>query len=140
MAIHRLPVRLILGLGLAIALDTATQLLWKSAVLAFPEMTAGWQQAVAALQQPLLLGVVLLMIGQFLNWRMVLGHADLSFAHAITSLSYVTVASCSVLLLDERVDWIQAAGIVLILAGVWQVSGSGHATVTHIPSETDAVK
>jgi drug/metabolite transporter (DMT)-like permease len=128
MAIHRLPLRVLVGLGVAIVLDTATQLLWKSAVLELPDVTEGWQQLALALQQPLLAGVVVLMILQFFNWRVVLSHCDLSFAHAITSLSYVTVAASSVLLLGERVDWIQAAGILLILAGVWQVSGSGHAT------------
>lgn len=123
------PLKLLLGLIGAIVLDTALQLLWKSAVVAVPDTPDLWQTALAMLQQPLFLGVVLLMGGQFLNWIIVLDHADLSYAHAITSLSYISVCGLSVWLLGERLDVWQGLGIVLILVGVFFISRSGHMTV-----------
>lgn len=126
------PLKLLLGLIGAIVLDTATQLLWKSAVIAVPDMPDLWQTAWVMLQQPLFLGVILLMGGQFLNWIIVLDHADLSYAHAITSLSYISVCGLSVWLLGERLDVWQGLGIVLILVGVFFISRSGHVTVGEI--------
>jgi len=129
MSPHRLPVKLVVGLTIAIALDTVTQLLWKVAVIDLGDATSLWQMAMAVLRQPLFLLVLMLMLGQFLNWMLVLKHSDLSFAHAVTALSYATVAVASVVWLGEHVDILQALGIALILAGVWLVSRTGHVTV-----------
>lgn len=128
MTAARSPRRLFLGLGLAIALDTALQLAWKSGVSAVPDAATAWLTVQAMLRQPLLLAVGALMACQYLNWMTVLRHADLSYAHAITSLSYVSVALLSVLLLGESLDLTQAAGIALILVGVWFVSLGGRVT------------
>lgn len=132
---HSFPVKLALGLGVAIALDTATQLLWKSAVIDLADAPTLWQMAAAAFHQPLFLVVVVMMLGQFLNWMLVLEQSDLSFAHAITALSYVTVAVASVLWLGERVDTVQGLGIALILAGVWLVSRTGRVTAVPPPEQ-----
>lgn len=117
-----------LGLGLAVALDTATQIAWKAGVAAAPaDLPAmpGWQMAASLLRHPLLLAVVALMSAQYLNWMTVLRRADLSYAHSFTSLSYVTVALCSAVILGERLDALQFVGIGLILSGVWFVGASG---------------
>ncbi|MDR3640480.1 MAG: EamA family transporter [Humidesulfovibrio sp.] len=127
------PAKLVLGLTLAVVLDTATQIVWKSAVSGVPDQPSLALTVAAMLHQPssLLPGVLvgLLMGGQFLNWMTVLEHADLSYAHAFTSLSYVTVAAFAVLYLGESLDLVQALGIVLILAGVWFVGKSGRVAV-----------
>jgi drug/metabolite transporter (DMT)-like permease len=121
----RAPLRLFFGLTLAIVLDTATQITWKCAVSAVPDQPTLARTAEAMLHQPFFLLVALLMGGQFLNWMTVLDHADLSYAHAITSLGYVTVAALSVLYLGETLAPLQALGIALVLAGVWFVGRSG---------------
>lgn len=125
--------RLVLGLVLAVALDTAVQLLWKTGVSGATALQPAWQStwqstwqtALALLRQPLLLAVAALMAGQYLNWMTVLARADLSYAHSFTSLSYVTVALGSALLLGERLDPVQLLGVGFILAGVWFVGASG---------------
>ena len=132
---HRFPVKLVVGLGVAIALDTVTQLIWKSAALDLTTATTLWQMVVVALHEPLFLAVLAMMLGQFLNWMLVLEHSDLSFAHAITALSYVTVAAASVLWLGERVDFVQGMGIVLILVGVWLVSRTSPVTMAPAAAE-----
>ncbi len=125
---HAPPVRIVVGLAIAIALDTACQLLWKYAVIDLPDAADYGRMAQDALRQPLFVLVVAIMGIQLLNWMLVLARCDLSFAHAITALSYVTVAATSVLWLGEWVDPYQAAGILLIFVGVWLVSRTTHHT------------
>src|SRR6201993_5444706 len=80
------PVRLAVGLFIAILIDTVLQLVWKAAVLSLPSDGSPWLNVQAILHRPLFIFVVLLMPCQFFNWLMVLGKADLSFAQPITSL------------------------------------------------------
>ena len=117
--------KLFIGLALAVVLDTGLQILWKAAVVGMPDETTLWQTTQNIFHQPAFLMVGLLMAGQACNWVVVLDHADLSYAHAITSLSYVSVAMLSVLCLGESITFTQAIGIILILAGVWCVGKSG---------------
>ena len=114
------------GLGLAIALDTAVQLILKSGVSSVPDAGTIGQIAQAILHQPMLWAVAALMGCQYFNWMNVLRKADLSYAHAITSLSYVSVALLSVLYMGEHLAAVQVLGIMLILVGVWFVGRSGH--------------
>ena len=122
------PTRLAVGLLLAIVIDTALQLVWKSAVLSLPNDGSRWRNLQAILHSPLFIFVIFLMACQFFNWLMVLGNADLSYAQPVTSLSYVTVFCLSVLYLKEGTDLIQIAGILLVLAGVWFISRTDHVT------------
>ena len=122
------PTRLAVGLLLAIVIDTALQLVWKSAVLSLPNDGLRWLNLQAILHSPLFIFVIFLMACQFFNWLMVLGNADLSYAQPVTSLSYVTVFCLSVLYLKEGTDLIQIAGILLVLAGVWFISRTDHVT------------
>ena len=111
MAVRR---ALALRLALAIALDTAVQLLWKMAAM---ELAAGMLLLVAAL-----------FACQLANWLRVLEQADLSYAQPITSLSFVSVLLVSVLYLGERLDALKVVGIALVLAGVWFISRGPHRT------------
>ncbi len=118
--------KVFVGLTLAIVLDTGLQILWKAAVADMPDQPTLWLTLENIFHQPAFLLVGLLMAGQACNWMVVLDHADLSYAHAITSLSYVSVAALSVFCLGESISPTQALGIALILAGVWFVGKSGH--------------
>ena len=125
---NRISLKLAMGLLLAVVIDTALQLVWKSAVLRLPDDGSPWLNVQAVLHNPLFLLVIFLMACQFFNWLMVLRNADLSYAQPITSLSYVTVFFLSVHYLNESTDALQIAGIVLVLAGVWFISQTDHVT------------
>src|SRR5262252_9695729 len=122
------PTRLAVVLILAILIDTALQLVWKTAVLSLPHDGSPWLNVQAILHSPLFIFVIFLMACQFFNWLMVLGNADLSYAQPVTSLSYVSVFCLSVLYLKEGTDLIQIAGIVFVVAGVWFISQTDHVT------------
>ena len=114
--------RLVLGLAIAILLDTGVQILWKLGVIGVPENLPPQQLLQAILERPVFLLVGALMLAQLFNWLKVLSMADLSFAKPFTSLSYVTVSIVSLFLLGERLHVIQIIGIGVIIAGVWFVS------------------
>jgi drug/metabolite transporter (DMT)-like permease len=124
----RFPIRLAVGLVLAVIIDTALQLVWKTTVSALPDDGSAWINVQALLRDPLALCVILLMACQFFNWLMVLAKADLSYAQPVTSLSYVSVFFLSVHYLNESADALQIVGIVLVLAGVWFISQTDHVT------------
>lgn len=118
-----LPPRVVLGLAAAIVLDTVLQLLWKVAAMRLP---AGGDAALlfAAAGEPVFLAVALLLALQFVNWMYVLGHADLSYAHAVVALSLVGVVVLSAVLFAEPVTWLKLCGCALVLAGVLLVGST----------------
>ena len=116
------PVRLACGLAVAIALDTAVQVSWKTAVLGITSEASIWDTVLGMLHQPIFLVVAILLGCQLVNWLKVLDHADLSYAQPITSLSYVSVCLCSAVFLKETIDPLQMTGIGFVLAGVWFIS------------------
>ena len=124
----KFPIRLAAGLLLAILIDTAVQLVWKSAILSLPNDGSPWLNVQTILQSPLAIFVILLMACQFFNWLTVLKNADLSYAQPVSSLSYVSVFCLSVLYLKEATDLIQIAGIIFVVAGVWFISQTDHVT------------
>src|SRR5215471_9687573 len=87
----RVPFRLVIGLAVAIALDTGLQLVWKTGIAELPDTTSAWELLVAVARNPIFILVVAFMGAQLVNWLKVLDHADLSYAKPFTSLSYVTV-------------------------------------------------
>ncbi|MDR3440114.1 EamA family transporter [Telmatospirillum sp.] len=123
---NRIPLRLALGLTLAILLDTVVQIFWKSAVLSLDTDLSPMATVAMVFRQPAFLMVALLLACQLFNWMKVLEHADLSYAQPITSLSYVTVCLGSAIYLKETVDLLQLVGIGFILTGVWFVSRTDH--------------
>ena len=118
----RIHVRLVVGLAVAIALDTALQLVWKTGIADLPDTSSVWETAVAVVRNPIFILVVAFMAAQLVNWLKVLDHADLSYAKPFTSLSYVTVCGLSVVVLGEHIAPMQVLGIVIVVAGVWCVS------------------
>jgi drug/metabolite transporter (DMT)-like permease len=118
----RIPVRLVVGLAVAIALDTGLQLVWKTGIADLPDTSSIWETLIAVARNPIFLLVVAFMGAQLVNWLKVLDHADLSYAKPFTSLSYVTVCVLSVLMLGEHIAPMQIVGIIVVVAGVWCVS------------------
>lgn len=125
----RVPLRLAIGLAVAIALDTGLQLVWKTGMAGIPDTSSVWDTVVAVALNPIFILVIVFMAAQLVNWLKVLDHADLSYAKPFTSLSYVTVCFLSVVLLGERVAPMQIVGIVVVIAGVWCVSMTKPATL-----------
>src|ERR1700686_732775 len=93
----RVPLRLVIGLAVAIALDTGLQLVWKTGIAGIPYTSSAWDTLDAIALKPIFIHVVVFMGGLLVNWLKVLDHADLSYAKPFTSLSYVTVCDLSVL-------------------------------------------
>ena len=109
-----------LGLGIAILLDSATQLVWKQLVMRLP---GGKTPAMIldCLHQPLLALLIALMLIQFFNWMFVISRSDVSYAQPITAASYVSVTFISHLYLGERLSALRVVALGLILAGVWLI-------------------
>lgn len=122
------PAALVLRLALAIALDTAVQVLWKLGAEQLPGTASVAAAAEAALHQPIFLLVAALFCWQLVNWLHVLEMSDLSYSQPITSLSFVSVFAVSVAWLGESVDAPKVVGIALVFVGVWFISRSGHNT------------
>jgi len=125
----RVPFRLVIGLAVAIALDTGLQLAWKTGIAALPDTSSVGETLVAIALDPIFILVVAFMAAQLVNWLKVLDQADLSYAKPFTSLSYVTVCVLSVLLLGERIAPLQLVGIIVVVAGVWCVSRTRRTTL-----------
>lgn len=130
MSLSRLPIKLILGLALTIAIDTVVQLAWKIGAVELPDLTLSWSLVSFVLHQATFYIVVGLMLLQLFNWLMVLAEADLSFAQPITALSRITVCLASAFFLGERVAVPQMIGIAMVCAGAWCICQTRRDTVT----------
>ena len=136
---RRTPLRVWVGLFLAVALDAPVQLIWKALMIKYgdpgrapretftPDLLGAWHQVRWFTREVRTYGLFLLFACQFLDWIYVLGNADLSFAQPFTALSYVVVSGCAVAFLGEHLTAFRVLGIALILAGVALV-GSSDAT------------
>lgn len=117
-----------IGIGLTIAVDTAIQLSWKSAVANVPSSASAWDTIMLMLRQPLCYVIIILFLFQFVNWMTLLSKADLSYIQPLTALSLAFVTGFSYLLLHEHISLQRVVGMVLILAGVWFISMTKHKT------------
>lgn len=126
----KIPGNILLGLFLAIALDTGVQLCWKGAVLHVPASAPLYKVAILTVQEPLFYAAMIMFVGQFFNWMRVLSKADLSFAQPITALSYFSVCGLSALCLHEVISFLRVLGVACILVGVWFISQTKHSTRT----------
>ena len=63
----RVPLRLVIGLAVAIALDTGLQLVWKAGIAGIPDTTSVWETIVAVALNPIFILVVVLMAAQLVN-------------------------------------------------------------------------
>ena len=118
-------------IGLTIALDTAIQLSWKSAVANVPSSSSALDTIRLMLQQPLCYATIIFVLIQFMNWMTLLKRADLSYIQPLTAMSLVSVTGCSYLLLHEHISLQRVVGMVLILGGVWSISMTKHKTTVN---------
>ena len=125
---RKIPLKLVFGLAAAVAIDTALQIFWKTAVLKLPESADSLASMMSMFREPLFIVVICMMSLQFINWMTVLNQADLSFAQPFTALSYVSVGILSAIFLGETVDSLQMAGVAFVIAGVWFISRTNHMT------------
>jgi drug/metabolite transporter (DMT)-like permease len=138
----RTPLRVWIGLTIAVGLDVPVQIVWKAMMLKYGD----WQQghAAAHLSRQILwfpgqlrLWLLMALWGcQFLDWMWVLGNADLSFAQPFTALSYAAVGTFAVLYIPgEHMTVVRGIGIGLILVGVILIGSSEHRTTVSLPVE-----
>jgi len=118
----KLPGAVVVGLVLAIVLDTFIQITWKLAVSPIPVDASVVATTRAALSSPLFYAAMLAFGAQLFNWMRVLARADLSFAQPFTAISYITVLAISCRLLHESLSLSKMFGVVLILVGVFFIS------------------
>jgi drug/metabolite transporter (DMT)-like permease len=128
----KLPVAVIVGIVLAIILDTIIQTTWKLAVAGVPESASLVSTAREAAANPWFWAAMAAFIAQLFNWMRVLARADLSFAQPFTALSYISVLAISAHSLHEDISAQKVLGVALILLGVVFISRT--------PFRTDSVR
>ena len=118
----RLPAAVVVGLCLAVALDTLIQITWKLAVAGAPADASVTATLRTVLANPWFAVAMVAFAAQLWNWTRVLARADLSFAQPFTALSYLTVLGVSARSLHETISPARGAGVALILLGVFLIS------------------
>jgi drug/metabolite transporter (DMT)-like permease len=137
----KLPGAVVVGLILAIVLDTFIQIAWKLSVWHVPADASVSATIRGALASPLFYAAMLAFGAQLYNWIRVLARADLSFAQPFTAISYITVLAISCRLLNESLSVSKMFGVALILVGVFFISRTPFRTTGadgHKPAELDS--
>lgn len=124
-----IPRSVVVGLVLAVALDTVIQIAWKLAVSGLPANAPALATARAALSNRCFYVAMLALGAQLCNWMRVLARADLSFAQPFTALSYVTVLTFSSRFLHEGLSVSKILGVGLIFLGVFFISRTPSITI-----------
>jgi drug/metabolite transporter (DMT)-like permease len=124
----KIPRSVVVGLILAIALDTVIQIAWKLAASGLPADAPALATAREALSNRYFYLAMLALGAQLYNWTRVLARADLSFAQPFTALSYVTVLTLSSRFLHEGLSPFKILGVGLIFLGVFFISRTPSAT------------
>lgn len=139
----KLPGAVVVGLILAIVLDTFIQITWKLAVSPIPVDASVVATTRAALSSPLFYAAMLAFGAQLFNWMRVLARADLSFAQPFTAISYITVLAISCHSLHESLTGSKMFGVALILVGVFFISRTPFRTTGtdgHNPANLDSLR
>lgn len=124
----KLPGAVIVGLILAIVLDTVIQITWKLAVAHVPGNASVAATVGGALASPFFYAAMLAFGAQLYNWLRVLARADLSFAQPFTALSFISVLAVSSHSLHENISPSKMFGVALILLGVFFISRTPYHT------------
>jgi drug/metabolite transporter (DMT)-like permease len=137
----KLPGAVVVGLILAIILDTFIQITWKLSVSHVPADASAPATIRGALANPLFYAAMVAFGAQLFNWVRVLARADLSFAQPFTALSYITVLAISCRSLHESLSVSKIFGVALILVGVFFISRTPFRTAGndfHDPASLDS--
>ena len=138
----KLPGAVVVGLVLAIVLDTFIQITWKLAVSPIPSDASVVATVRGTLSSPLFYAAMLAFGAQLFNWMRVLARADLSFAQPFTALSYISVLAISCHWLGENLSVSKMFGVALILVGVFFISRTPFHTTgvdDHHPANLDSL-
>jgi len=130
-----IPAAVVVGLILAVVLDTVIQITWKLAVSGLPAGAAAGTTIRAALASHYFYVAMLAFAAQLFNWMRVLARADLSFAQPFTALSYITVLAISTRVLHESLPVSKLVGVCLVLLGVFFISRTPSSTAGEPPGD-----
>ena len=122
------PASVVVGLVVAIILDTVVQIAWKRGVSGLPPGSSVSATARGALANRYFYVAMLAFSAQLVNWLRVLARADLSFAQPFTALSYITVLTLSSRFLHENLSPSKVVGVGIILLGVYFISRTSSLT------------
>src|SRR4051794_4891404 len=78
--------------------------------------------AVKLFTNPFVLGGFAFVFSGALFWLAVLSRWPLSLAYPLLSISYIIGIGAAVVILKEKVSWIQLLGVLVIILGVYLVS------------------
>ena len=76
-------------------------------------------------------GLVVIELGSFGLWMLILARLDLSKAFLLTALSYCLIMALGALLFHERLGWTGYLGSAMILGGIVLVAGAGDSLPDH---------
>ncbi len=77
------------------------------------------------LLDPRFWGLVVIELGSFGLWMLILARLDLSKAFLLTAISYCLIMALGALLFHERIGWTGYLGSTMILGGMVLVAGAG---------------
>jgi len=89
------------------------------------EHAAGNQSLFQVLLDPRFWGLVIIELGSFGLWMLILARLDLSKAFLLTAISYCLIMALGALLFHERIGWTGYLGSTMILGGIVLVAGAG---------------
>ena len=122
-----LNTQVIVLIALLLILDTFAQLAFKIAVTQLGEfptqnISVIWYYCLQLATNLYVISGVLALILALFTWLTLISKVDLSFAHPMTSLAYMTIPLAGTFFLHEPLHWPQMLGIVLIVIGVMVIS------------------
>ncbi|ALM85197.1 multidrug efflux SMR transporter [Bordetella sp. N] len=108
----------LIGFIALVAFDTLAQVSFKHAgTQALPlEFSTYWFGRVFG--QPWIYGAFVGYLGAMVSWLILLRHAPIGPAFAVSSLDIVAVLFVSAVWFDEPIGWAQVTGTVVILGGI----------------------
>ena len=128
----KLPLKLIVRLTLGIFLISLLEIYWKYLACNIL-LNKSFFQLLNLKDLSYIFLLVLILAGQFTNWLKVLKLADLSFIEPIMTISYIFVDIFSYFIFHEAITLKRITGTLIIIFGVWLISGTKHSTITAIP-------
>ena len=113
-------------LMVAMCLTVTGELLLKSGMNRYGELNVSLNTvvptAVKLFTSPFVFGGFVFVFSGALFWLAVLSRWPLSLAYPLLSISYIIGIAASVIILKEKVSWVQVAGVFVIMVGVFLVS------------------
>ena len=126
--IKKIPsAQVIVLIALLLLFDTFAQLAFKIAVTKLGEfptqnISVIFYYCLQLATNIYVIGGAIALIFALLTWLILISKVDLSFAHPMTSLAYVTIPLAATFFLREPLHWPQMLGIALIVVGVVVIS------------------